>query len=49
VVLDRRHGENRPETPGATAEKRAAERRRLAIDQALRARGLAVVIPPRAD
>ena len=49
VVLDRRHGEERPETPGASVEKRAAERRRLAIDQALRARGLAVVIPPRVE
>ena len=47
VVLDRRHGEERTETPGASAEKRAAERRRLAVDQALRARGLAVVIPHR--
>ena len=47
VVLDRRHGEDRPETPGASVEKRAAERRRLAIDQALRVRGLAVVIPQR--
>jgi tetratricopeptide (TPR) repeat protein len=47
VVLDRRHGEDRPETPGASVEKRAAERRRLAVDQALRARGLAVVIPQR--
>ena len=47
VVLDRRHGEERTETPGASAEKRAAERRRLAVDQALRARGLAVVIPQR--
>jgi len=47
VVLDRRHGETRPETPGASVEKRAAERRRQAIDQALRTRGLAVVIPQR--
>jgi len=49
VILDRRHGEERTETPGASAEKRAAERRRLAVDQALRARGLAVVIPQRPE
>jgi class 3 adenylate cyclase/tetratricopeptide (TPR) repeat protein len=42
VVLDRRHGES----PERAAERNAAERRRVAIDQALRARGLAVVIPP---
>jgi class 3 adenylate cyclase/tetratricopeptide (TPR) repeat protein len=46
VVLDRRHGEPRPD--GSTAvERRADDRRRIAIDQALRSRGLAVVIPPR--
>ncbi len=46
VVLDRRRGEPRPD--GTTAvERRADDRRRLAIDQALRSRGLAVVIPPR--
>jgi hypothetical protein len=32
---------------GASVERRASDRRRLAIDQALRSRGLAVVIPPR--
>ncbi len=46
VVLDRRHGEPRPEG-AAAGERRAADRRRLAIDQALSTRGLAVVIPPR--
>jgi class 3 adenylate cyclase/tetratricopeptide (TPR) repeat protein len=46
VVLDRRHGEPRPDA-GASVERRAADRRRIAIDQALRSRGLAVVLPPR--
>jgi len=46
VVLDRRQAEQRPEG-GASVERRAADRRRVAIDQALRSRGLAVVIPPR--
>jgi len=46
VVLDRRHGEPRPEGVAAV-ERRGADRRRLAIDQALRSRGLAVVLPPR--
>jgi predicted ATPase/class 3 adenylate cyclase len=46
VVLDRRHGEPWPEA-SASVERRAADRRRVAIDQALRSRGLAVVIPPR--
>jgi len=46
VVLDRRHSEPHPD--GTTAvERRADDRRRIAIDQALRSRGLAVVIPPR--
>ena len=45
VVLDRRHGES-PAGEGSAVERRAADRRRIAIDQALRARGLAVVIPP---
>jgi len=45
VVLDRRHGES-PAGGGGAVERRAADRRRIAIDQALRARGLAVVIPP---
>ena len=43
VVLDRRHPEPRPEG-GASVERRAADRRRVAIDQALRSRGLAVVL-----
>ena len=46
VVLDRRRGESPPDAVVAV-ERRAADRRRLAIDQALRSRGLAVVIPPR--
>jgi class 3 adenylate cyclase/tetratricopeptide (TPR) repeat protein len=46
VVLDRRHGEQRADG-SAAVERRAADRRRVAIDQALRSRGLAVVIPPR--
>jgi predicted ATPase len=46
VVLDRRQAEQRPEG-GASVERRAADRRRVAIDQALRSRGLAVVISPR--
>ena len=46
VVLDRRNGEAR--TAGGTAvERRTADRRRVAVDQALRSRGLAVVIPSR--
>jgi class 3 adenylate cyclase/tetratricopeptide (TPR) repeat protein len=45
VVLDRRRGE--PGAEGAPAvERRAADRRRL-VDEALRSRGLAVVIPTR--
>jgi class 3 adenylate cyclase/tetratricopeptide (TPR) repeat protein len=40
VVLDRRSGE----TP-AEGARRGAERRRVAVDQALRSRGLAVVLP----
>jgi class 3 adenylate cyclase/tetratricopeptide (TPR) repeat protein len=44
VVLDRRHGEERRPDGGASVERRAADRRRLAIDQALHSRGLAVVI-----
>jgi class 3 adenylate cyclase/tetratricopeptide (TPR) repeat protein len=47
VVLDRRHGGERKPDGGASVQERANERRRLAIDQALRSRGLAVVIPPR--
>jgi tetratricopeptide (TPR) repeat protein len=43
VVLDRRHAEQRPDA-SASVERRAADRRRMAIDQALRSRGLAVVI-----
>jgi tetratricopeptide (TPR) repeat protein len=46
VVLDRRHGEPRPDATAAV-ERRAADRRRLAVDQALRSRGLAVVLPGR--
>jgi class 3 adenylate cyclase len=46
VNLDRRHGESRPEG-SAAVERRAADGRRLAIDQALRTRGLAVVLPLR--
>jgi class 3 adenylate cyclase/tetratricopeptide (TPR) repeat protein len=46
VVLDRRHGQERKPDGGASVERRAADRRRLAIDQALRSRGLAIVIPP---
>jgi hypothetical protein len=45
VVLDRRNGESR--AGGGAVERRAAERRRLAVDQALRSRGLAVVIDSR--
>jgi class 3 adenylate cyclase/tetratricopeptide (TPR) repeat protein len=41
VILDRRQGEPTREGPAG-----AAERRRHAVDQALRTRGLAVVIPP---
>ncbi|HEV8584932.1 MAG TPA: tetratricopeptide repeat protein, partial [Methylomirabilota bacterium] len=40
VILDRRQGE--PKRDGPTG---AAERRRHAVDQALRTRGLAVIIP----
>ena len=47
VVLDRREGQERRPDGGASVERRAADRRRLAIDQALRSRGLAVVLPPR--
>jgi hypothetical protein len=47
VVLDRREGQERRHDGGASVERRASDRRRLAIDQALRSRGLAVVIPPR--
>jgi class 3 adenylate cyclase/tetratricopeptide (TPR) repeat protein len=47
VVLDRREGQPRRPDGDIAVERRAADRRRLAIDQALRARGLAVVIPPR--
>jgi hypothetical protein len=47
VVLDRRHGQERKPDGGASVEQRANERRRLAIDQAPRSHGLAVVIPPR--
>jgi hypothetical protein len=44
VVLDRRSGK----APGAGGgEPRGAERRRLAVDQALRQRGLAIVIGSR--
>jgi class 3 adenylate cyclase/tetratricopeptide (TPR) repeat protein len=43
VVLDRRHGEAGAEA-GTAVRLRTAERRRLAVDQALRSRGLAVVI-----
>jgi hypothetical protein len=39
VVLDRRQ-----EEAGAVAQQRSAERRQLGLDQALRARGLAVVV-----
>ncbi len=45
VVLDRRQGESRPD--GVSGERRAADRRRLAVDHALRSRGLAVVLPAR--
>jgi class 3 adenylate cyclase/tetratricopeptide (TPR) repeat protein len=45
VVLDRRHREPRPDCASAV-ERRAADRRRLAVDEALRSRGLAVVLPP---
>jgi tetratricopeptide (TPR) repeat protein len=41
VILDRRHGE--PDHDGPTG---TTERRRHAIDQALRTRGLAVILPP---
>ena len=44
VVLDRRQAERRSETAATAADHRAADRRQLGIDQALRARGLAVVI-----
>jgi predicted ATPase/class 3 adenylate cyclase len=44
VVLDRRYGEPRPDAPAV--ERRSADRRRLAVDEALRSRGLAVVLPP---
>jgi hypothetical protein len=44
VVLDRREGQDRRPDGGASVERRAADRRRLAIDSALRSRGLAVVI-----
>jgi class 3 adenylate cyclase/tetratricopeptide (TPR) repeat protein len=47
VVLDRREGQERRPDGGASVERRAADRRRLAIDSALRSRGLAVVIPPK--
>jgi hypothetical protein len=46
VVLDRRNGEARVDG-GVAVERRAADRRRVAVDQALRSRGLAVVIPSR--
>jgi class 3 adenylate cyclase/tetratricopeptide (TPR) repeat protein len=46
VVLDRRHGDPRPENIPAV-ERRAADRRRVAVDDALRSRGLAVVLPLR--
>jgi tetratricopeptide (TPR) repeat protein len=46
VVLDRRNGETRADGGGAV-ERRSADRRRVAVDQALRSRGLAVVIPSR--
>jgi hypothetical protein len=42
VVLDRRDSVG--SVGGGAVERRATERRRLAIDQALRLRGLAVVI-----
>ena len=44
VVLDRRQGERRGETAATAADRGAADRRHMEIDQALRARGLAVVI-----
>ena len=46
VVLDRRVGQDRRPDGGPSIERRAAHRR-LAIDQALRSRGLAVVISTR--
>jgi predicted ATPase/class 3 adenylate cyclase len=46
VVLDRRNGEA-PADGASSVERRAADRRRVAIDQALRTRGLAIVIPSR--
>jgi len=46
VVLDRRHAEPRPGDASAVV-RRAADRRRIAVDEALRSRGLAVVLPPR--
>jgi tetratricopeptide (TPR) repeat protein len=46
VVLDRRHAEPRPAEASAV-ERRAADRRRIAVDEALRSRGLAVVLPLR--
>jgi tetratricopeptide (TPR) repeat protein len=44
IVLDRRQYQRRHDAEAVDAERRAAERRQVGIDQALRTRGVAVVV-----
>jgi hypothetical protein len=46
IILDRRQGERRQTNLPHTEEHRAADRRALAIDEALQARGIVVIATP---
>ena len=46
IILDRRQGERRQTDLPHTQEHRARDRRALAIDEALQARGVVVIAPP---